>query len=423
MGIMQVIFLCLGAFPGLIQILWGVLAIVNAKVTIYTRNKVFGKPARWIGAVLIAGALLGIFTLQISLLVSLAISIAVGIIALRGQKQPEIARAIPHSQNIGAPQFAPQWNPSVEEEDEEFGTEPALLGEISQDAQSLPVPLQESSPFQRQQAAAMPPPQPLWGDLKTPSGPAVNPGLSPLSSQPERPDRLPEIPLPPTAADDSRRLPPRGLSQGGRETIPPTESELAELRHQKGEDRLVKPGAMVSNRDPIKNGLNVQPGNLPPIRPPVNQPPVRGPQQIPNQALPIVRPVSPEKIGDGQSSPKPAQPVGMPPQTVGLDVKAKLSAKLVVIRTSLQLQHEYWVDDDHFEIGRGTGNDVQLLDETVSRRHAAIRHAQGMWFIQDPSSTSGTFINGSKVHAKKLEPGDEIMIGSTIFRFEVNESR
>ena len=421
MGIMQVIFLCLGAFPGLIQILWGILAIVNAKVTIYTRNKVFGKPARWIGAVLIVGALLGIFTLQISLLVSLAVSIAVGFIALRGQKQPEIARAI-RSQNIDTPQFAPQWNPSMEEEDEEFGTEPASLGEISQDVQSFPVPLQEPSPFQ-QQEAGMPPPPSLWGELKTPSDPAVNPGLSPLSSQPERLDRPPEMPLPPTAADDSRRLPPRGLSQGGRETIPPTESELAELRRQKGEDRLVKPGALVSNRDPINKGLNVQPGNLPPIRTPVNPPPVRDLQQIPNQPPPIVRPVSPEKIGDGQSSLKPAQPVGMPPQMVGSDVKVKRSAKLVVIRTSLQLQHEYWVDDDHFEIGRGTGNDVQLLDETVSRRHAAIRHAQGMWFIQDPSSTSGTFINGSKVHAKKLEPGDEIMIGSTIFRFEVNESR
>ncbi len=416
MGIMQVIFLCLGAFPGLIQIIWGILAIVNAKITVYARKRVFGKPARWIGALLIVGALFGILTLQISLLVSLAASIVVGIFSLRSQKQSGFSRAIPTGQNLSAPHYASQWDQAMDEEDnEEWGTAPAfMVGENLQDE----MPVQRSSFDQPDDLIS--PPVPLWESMEMPPAP----GLNPLSSPPEqRLDHLPETPLPPKAADSSRSLPPRGLLQGGRETIPPTDSELAEIKRRKGEDGLLQAGNLVNDRGPIEKIPNAQPGQLPPTQKPVSMPPVRDPERISNQPPPSVRPVASEKISTGHPTPKPANPVGMAPLTAGSGVKAQPLAKLVVIRTSLQLQREFQVNGDRFDIGRGHGNDIQLLDETVSRRHAAIRHAQGMWFIQDPSSTSGTFINGSKVQAKRLEPGDEIMIGSTIFRFELNESR
>ena len=71
-------------------------------------------------------------------------------------------------------------------------------------------------------------------------------------------------------------------------------------------------------------------------------------------------------------------------------------------------------------IGRAASVDLQLLDETVSRRHAQIRFAQGRWYIQDLVSTSGTFVNGQPVQASELRPGDAIAIGDTVFGFFVS---
>lgn len=72
-----------------------------------------------------------------------------------------------------------------------------------------------------------------------------------------------------------------------------------------------------------------------------------------------------------------------------------------------------------FNIGRGTGSDLRLTDTTVSRRHACIRYAQGAWYIQDKGSASGTFINGQRVQAKRLNDGDQITIGKSTFIFRI----
>ena len=71
-------------------------------------------------------------------------------------------------------------------------------------------------------------------------------------------------------------------------------------------------------------------------------------------------------------------------------------------------------------IGRDTGNTVALADDTTaSRRHATVRGENGLFTITDEGSSNGTFVNGTRITGSHpLQPGDEVQIGSTKFRFE-----
>jgi len=71
-------------------------------------------------------------------------------------------------------------------------------------------------------------------------------------------------------------------------------------------------------------------------------------------------------------------------------------------------------------IGREVGNTIVLdRDSTVSRRHAVIEVAGGGYVLRDLGSSNGTFVNGARVSERPLQPGDEITLGATRFRFEV----
>jgi hypothetical protein len=77
------------------------------------------------------------------------------------------------------------------------------------------------------------------------------------------------------------------------------------------------------------------------------------------------------------------------------------------------------VKGDDFSIGRGRDNDLQLVDpeRKISRVHARLRFAQNTLFLQDQDSKIGTFVNGKRVKATRLDPGDEIRIGGNSFIF------
>ena len=67
-------------------------------------------------------------------------------------------------------------------------------------------------------------------------------------------------------------------------------------------------------------------------------------------------------------------------------------------------------------IGR-EGCDITLTDPDVSRRHAAIQIVREELSIEDLGSTNGTFVNGERITARRsLREGDEVQIGSTVWR-------
>src|SRR3954466_13725296 len=64
-----------------------------------------------------------------------------------------------------------------------------------------------------------------------------------------------------------------------------------------------------------------------------------------------------------------------------------------------------------FGIGRKTGKDLEIPDPRISRDHAEIICENGEYFVVDPGSKLGTFVNGERITKKKLAANDRIEVG------------
>lgn len=67
--------------------------------------------------------------------------------------------------------------------------------------------------------------------------------------------------------------------------------------------------------------------------------------------------------------------------------------------------------------GRHPECDVQLNSRKVSRRHCCVAQIGNYLVVRDLGSTNGVRINGIRVIEGKLDPGDELTVGS--FRYRV----
>lgn len=67
-------------------------------------------------------------------------------------------------------------------------------------------------------------------------------------------------------------------------------------------------------------------------------------------------------------------------------------------------------------IGRASDLDMVLVDDMVSRKHAAIVDTGERVELQDLESTNGVFVNGEKVKQAVLKPGDRVLIGTSILK-------
>lgn len=70
-------------------------------------------------------------------------------------------------------------------------------------------------------------------------------------------------------------------------------------------------------------------------------------------------------------------------------------------------------------LGRSRSCDVVLEDPSASRRHAAVRPAEGGWQVEDLGSTNGVSVNGTRVAGSRLlRSGDLISLGQTELHYE-----
>jgi pSer/pThr/pTyr-binding forkhead associated (FHA) protein len=70
-------------------------------------------------------------------------------------------------------------------------------------------------------------------------------------------------------------------------------------------------------------------------------------------------------------------------------------------------------------IGREPGKDIVLAnDTTVSRTHARIANENGQFVVYDNGSANGTYVNGVRITAQPITPGDIVQFGASKFRFE-----
>lgn len=91
---------------------------------------------------------------------------------------------------------------------------------------------------------------------------------------------------------------------------------------------------------------------------------------------------------------------------------AAILARLIVWDVSGN-EREVEISRSPFTLGRQGDNDLVLLDNRVSRRHAEIVQTPQGYLIGDCGSRHGTFVNGERVTSRALKTGDQISLGVT----------
>lgn len=81
------------------------------------------------------------------------------------------------------------------------------------------------------------------------------------------------------------------------------------------------------------------------------------------------------------------------------------------------------VSGDRVILGRSRDSDLQVDDDSVSRRHAVIHQSAMTWTITDLASTHGSFLNGVRVNEEedaRIYDGDELRVGRLSFRVSLS---
>ena len=74
------------------------------------------------------------------------------------------------------------------------------------------------------------------------------------------------------------------------------------------------------------------------------------------------------------------------------------------------------------KIGRSPVSDIVIDDVTASAHHAVIVFDNGNFVLRDLGSTNGTLVNGAKVEARSLKPGDVVQFGESKFVFQMKSA-
>ncbi len=76
---------------------------------------------------------------------------------------------------------------------------------------------------------------------------------------------------------------------------------------------------------------------------------------------------------------------------------------------------------DEITIGKLSGNDFFIDDNSISRKHCKLVKGINSYKIFDLNSTNGTYVNGKRIKEKDLEIGDNITVGRSILKFLENK--
>lgn len=133
------------------------------------------------------------------------------------------------------------------------------------------------------------------------------------------------------------------------------------------------------------------------------------------RAAPAVRP-----------APAASAPPAQPPESDESGMTREFDYLVDQLEPRLVVQHSKVVEDGRVyklsggaTIGRTPASDIDLADEYVSQTHARVFARKQFYFIEDLGSTNGTFIDGRRIEGEhQIKPGQEIVIGDTIFRYE-----
>lgn len=92
----------------------------------------------------------------------------------------------------------------------------------------------------------------------------------------------------------------------------------------------------------------------------------------------------------------------------------------LIIRKGLAFVRSVPLDRSPLQIGRTPDADIQLDHQSVSRRHAQLTRTRDGWRVADAGSTNGVLLNGERITAAQLRPGDVIDIRPFTLQFNAD---
>jgi len=96
----------------------------------------------------------------------------------------------------------------------------------------------------------------------------------------------------------------------------------------------------------------------------------------------------------------------------GIQIHARLENGKEIIHQYLQSE---------VTIGRDPNSDFPVIDEAISAHHARVSYHHTQWWLEDLSSTNGTFIGKGQVAVPTvLITSDQFKCGNTIFTVRVD---
>lgn len=81
----------------------------------------------------------------------------------------------------------------------------------------------------------------------------------------------------------------------------------------------------------------------------------------------------------------------------------------------------YYLLTKRILIGRGETADIQIIDTKISREHAELAFADNSYVITDLGTANGIIVSDNRVKQKKLIDNEKIVIGQTVFKFNILE--
>jgi ATP-binding cassette subfamily B protein len=93
----------------------------------------------------------------------------------------------------------------------------------------------------------------------------------------------------------------------------------------------------------------------------------------------------------------------------------------LTVRTDGMVGRTASLDGRALTIGRAVANDLQLQDDTVSRRHCRVwwSAADGRYLVEDLGSSNGTTVNGRRISSTQLQDRDVLKVGTQVLEFRL----
>jgi pSer/pThr/pTyr-binding forkhead associated (FHA) protein len=81
----------------------------------------------------------------------------------------------------------------------------------------------------------------------------------------------------------------------------------------------------------------------------------------------------------------------------------------------------YYLTGKRIIIGRGANADIVIIDPKISREHAELSFSGNGYTVTDLGAQNGILVNDNKVKQKKLADNEKVVIGQTVFKYNIIE--